>query len=234
MLQGCNLLRNGYICRMSLLKTILLWFAALWVSLIVYNTVFPPISMLMAARVLTFRHVERQYVPLKRISPNLVRAVIAAEDGKFCEHHGVDWEALQNAVKNVVEEDDASHGGSTITMQTAKNLFLWMGYSFARKPIEIPFALMLDAIWSKRRIMESYLNVAEFGRGVFGAEAAARHYFRKPASALSPHEASLLAAVLPSPTRRNAARPTPFVSRYAASINARAGGVASACTRRKK
>lgn len=216
---------------MPLLKTILLFAVSLWTALIVYNTVFPPISMLMTARALTLRHVERKYVPLKRISPNLVRAVIAAEDGKFCGHHGVDWEAMQNVVENVIEEDNHSHGGSTITMQTAKNLFLWMDYPFLRKPLEIPFAMLLETIWSKRLIMENYLNVAEFGRGVFGAEAAARHYFGKSAKSLSPREAALLAAVLPNPTRRNAARPTPFTSRYAASISARAGGVASACTR---
>ena len=219
---------------MHLFKSILLFVVSLWATLLVYNTIFPPISMLMAARVLTFRHVERQYVPLRKISPHLIRSVIAAEDGKFCDHHGVDWEALHSVVKEVVEEDDASHGGSTITMQTAKNLFLWMGFSYARKPIEVPFAIALDAVWSKRMIMENYLNVAEFGRGVFGAEAAARHYFRKSAKNLSPHEAALLAAVLPSPTRRNPARATPFVSRYAASIQARAGGVESACARHKR
>jgi monofunctional biosynthetic peptidoglycan transglycosylase len=212
----------------SLLKFIL----CLWAVLLVYNTLLPPISTLMIARVFTFRHVERQYVPLKRISPHLVRAVIAAEDGKFCEHHGVDWKAMHAVVEDVVTEDDASHGGSTITMQTAKNLFLWMGFSYARKPVEVPFALFIDAVWSKRLIMENYLNVAEFGRGVFGAEAAARHYFHKSAYSLTPHEAALLAAVLPSPNRRKANRPTPFVSRYAASISARAGGVTSSCVRK--
>lgn len=216
---------------MSFLKNIFVWIFAFWVSLLIYNTFLPPISMLMAARVLTFRHVERSYVPLKRISPNLIRAVIAAEDQRFCEHHGVDWKAMKDVVQDVVEDDDTSHGGSTITMQTAKNLFLWMGYSFARKPLEIPFAITIDAVWSKHLIMENYLNVAEFGRGVFGAEAAARHYFHKSAYSLTPREAALLAAVLPSPTRRNAARPTAFVSGYAGNISVRAGGVTSSCTR---
>lgn len=210
---------------------ILLWVVSFWGALIVYNTVFPPISTLMAARVLTLRHVERQYVPLGRISPHLVRAVIAAEDNKFCDHHGVDWQALHAVVKDVVEEDDASHGGSTISMQTTKNLLLWMGFSFLRKPLEVPLALLLDGVWSKRLMMENYLNVAEFGRGIFGAEAAARHYFHKSAASLSAREAALLAAVLPSPTRRNAARPTPFVSRYASSIAARAGSISSSCAR---
>ncbi len=217
---------------MALLKTILLWLVSLWGALLVYNTFFPPISTLMIARVLTLRHVERRYVPLKAISPNLVRAVIAAEDQRFCEHHGVDWKAMHTVVEDVVEEDDTSHGGSTITMQTTKNLFLWMNYfSYVRKGFEIPLALALDLLWSKHRTMEAYLNVAEFGRGVFGAEAAAHHYFHKPASALSPHEAALLAAVLPSPTHRNAAHPTAYVSSYAARTAARAGTVASSCTR---
>jgi monofunctional biosynthetic peptidoglycan transglycosylase len=217
---------------MRTLKTIALFIAALWGALIIYNTLFPPISTLMMARVLTLRHVERKYVPLSKISPNLVRAVIAAEDGRFCDHHGVDWNAMRNVVEDVVTEDDASHGGSTITMQTTKNLFMWMGFSYLRKPVEVPFALFIDTIWSKRLIMENYLNVAEFGRGVFGAEAASRHYFRKSARNLSAREAALLAAVLPSPKRRNAARPTPFVNRYANSIEARMNQVTSACARR--
>lgn len=216
---------------MSLIKSILLFIVSLWVAMIIYNTIFPPISTLMVARVLTFRHVERQYVPLKRISPNLVRAVIAAEDGKFCTHRGVDWKALHAVARDVVEDDDASHGASTISMQLVKNLFLWMNFSYVRKPIEVPLALGVETIWSKRMIMENYLNVAEFGRGIFGAEAAARHYFKKSAKSLSMREASLLAAVLPSPNRRNAARPTPFTNRYANSIAARAGSVTSSCTR---
>lgn len=217
--------------RMATFKTIALFVLSLWGALIAYDMFFPPISTLMAARVLTLRTVERHYVPLPKISPNLIRAVIAAEDGKFCTHQGVDWKALHEVVEDMVEDEDASHGGSTITMQTTKNLFLWMGFSYIRKPIEVPLALGLDAIWSKRMIMENYLNVAEFGRGVFGAEAAARHYFHKSAATLSPREASLLAAVLPSPTRRNAGRPTPFVSRYAASIAARMGSADSHCLR---
>jgi monofunctional biosynthetic peptidoglycan transglycosylase len=215
----------------SILKQLLLWVVALWVALALYNTFLPPFSTLMAARVLTLRHVEREYVPLKRISPNLIRAVIAAEDGQFCNNHGVDWKAIRAVTQDVIADEDASHGGSTITMQTAKNLFLWMGYSYIRKPIEVPMALLLDLIWSKRLIMENYLNVAEFGRGIFGAEAASRHYFRHSAATLSVREATLLAAVLPNPIRRNAARPTGFVSHYADSIAARMNKVTSSCAR---
>ncbi|MDX2095991.1 MAG: monofunctional biosynthetic peptidoglycan transglycosylase [Alphaproteobacteria bacterium] len=217
---------------MGFLRLMLLGIASLWLALLAYNTVFPPISTLMAARAVRFERIERRYVPLRRISPYLVRAVIAAEDGRFCDHHGVDWSALQAVVSEVVEEDDASHGASTISMQTAKNLFLWHGFSYVRKPVEIPLALLLDAVWGKRRVMEAYLNVAEFGRGVFGVEAASRHYFGKSAARLSMREAALLAAVLPSPRRRNPAHPSAFVSLYAQSIALRAGGVASACVRR--
>ena len=215
----------------SFLKAFLLFIVTLWVSLIIYDTLLPPFSMLMAARVLTLRHVERQYVPLNRISQNLVRAVITAEDGQFCQNHGVDWKAMHEVAHDVIEDDDTSHGGSTITMQTAKNLFLWMGYSYARKPIEVPFALGLNEVWSKRLVMENYLNVAEFGRGIFGAEAASRHYFHHSAASLSVHEATLLAAVLPSPTRHNPARPTPYLKDYAASIAGRINTVTSSCTR---
>lgn len=217
---------------MGFLKLMLLGIASLWLALLAYDTLFPPLSKLMAARAVRFERIERRYVPLHRISPHLVRAVIAAEDARFCDHHGVDWPALQAVVSEVVEEDDASHGASTISMQTAKNLFLWHGFSYVRKPVEIPLALLLDAVWGKRRVMEAYLNVAEFGRGVFGAEAASRHYFGKSAAHIGPREAALLAAVLPSPRRRNPARPSAFVSMYAQSIALRAGGVASACVRR--
>jgi monofunctional biosynthetic peptidoglycan transglycosylase len=217
---------------MSLIKTILLWVISLWLALLAYNTVFPPISTLMAARVFTLQKVERKYVPLRRMSPNLVRAVIAAEDGRFCDHQGIDWKAMKAVVSDVVE-DDASHGGSTIAMQTAKNLFLWHGFSYIRKPIELPLAMLLDTAWGKRRVMDTYLNVAEFGRGVFGAEAASRRYFHKSAANLSAREAALLAAVLPSPRRRNPAHPTAFVSNYASSIERRMGGVESGCALRR-
>jgi monofunctional biosynthetic peptidoglycan transglycosylase len=206
--------------------------ASLWLVLFVYNTLFPPISTLMIARVLTFRAVERDYVPLKHISPHLVRAVIAAEDGRFCDHHGVDWQAMRHVVAEAVDDEGVSGGGSTITMQTTKNLFLWMGLSYVRKPIEMPLATLLDAVWSKRRIMENYLNVAEFGRGIFGAEAAARHYFKKAASNLTAREAALLAAILPSPRKRNAAKPTGYVSRYANNIARRMPAASSACVLR--
>jgi monofunctional biosynthetic peptidoglycan transglycosylase len=173
---------------------ILLWRAA------------PPVSTLMLARWATFRGAERIYVPLARISPRLLVAVVTSEDALFCRHHGVDWGAL-NEVINEADEDGPSRGASTITMQTAKNLFLWPQRSAIRKGLEIPLALALDRAWGKRRVLEVYLNIAEWGDGVFGAEAASRRYFHKSAADLTQREASLLATALPNPILRDPSRP---------------------------
>jgi monofunctional glycosyltransferase len=179
----------------------------------------PPVSTLMLVRLVTFRGVERTYVPLSRISPKLIAAVITSEDAQFCRHHGVDWGAL-NEVINGADEDGPSRGASTITMQTAKNLFLWPQRSTIRKALEIPLALVLDRVWGKKRVLEVYLNIAEWGPGVFGAEAGSRRYFHKSAADLSQREASLLATALPNPLLRDPSRPK---RRHAvlAAINAR-------------
>ena len=166
-----------------------------------------PVSTLMLARWLTLRTVERVAVPLEEVSPYVPLAVLASEDSRFCAHHGVDWDVLRRVVEEA-DEDGPSRGASTIPMQTAKNLFLWPGRSYLRKALELPLALYLDAIWSKRRMMEVYLNVAEWGEGVFGVEAAARRHFGKSAFELTRAESALLAAALPSPIRRNAGRPS--------------------------
>lgn len=216
---------------MQFIKNIGLWFATALLTLAVYDTWMPPVSTPMMLHVLTLNRLQHRYVPLSKISPALVHSVIAAEDGKFCSHYGVDWKALGNAVEDLADDDARSHGASTITMQTTKNLFLWNGRSFVRKALEIPMALVMDLFWSKRRIMENYLNVAEFGRGIYGAEAASRYYFHKSARALTSREAALLAATLPNPKKRNPARPSGYVSGYAGSIAARAGGVDARCVR---
>lgn len=174
------------------------------VALVLYRFVPAP-STLMLARWLTFREVNRDWVPLEQISPHLVRAVIASEDQRFCSHAGVDWGEL-NAV--LQDEDGPSRGASTLTMQTAKNLFLWPGRSYVRKALELPVALSIDLAWPKSRIIEVYLNIAEWGDGVFGAEAAAQLYFGKPAAKLSPAEAARLAGALPNPILRNPGRPS--------------------------
>ena len=218
---------------MRILLKLVRYLLVLLLAVIAYDTVFPPVSTLMAARYITGQVVDRQWVPLSRISPSLVRAAIAAEDGKFCRHHGVDWPAMQGAVARAVDPDaEGAHGASTITMQTAKNLFLWHDRSYLRKAMELPLAMGIDLIWSKRRIMEAYLNIAEFGPGIFGAEAAARHYFGISAAGLSPQQAVMLAATLPSPKRRDPRAPSGYMQDYAGNIRARmAMGVYAACVK---
>jgi monofunctional biosynthetic peptidoglycan transglycosylase len=175
-------------------------------GLLVLWRAMPPVSTLMLARWVTFHGVERTWVPLARISPRLIAAVITSEDGQFCRHHGVDWGALNEVITDA-DEDGLSRGASTITMQTAKNLFLWPQRSTIRKGLEIPLALVLDRAWGKRRVLEVYLNIAEWGDSLFGAEAAARRYFHKSASDLTQREASLLATALPNPILRDPSRP---------------------------
>jgi monofunctional biosynthetic peptidoglycan transglycosylase len=193
----------------------------LLVGLTLAYAVLPPLSTLMLSRHVMREPVDRRYVPLNQISPHLVRAVVASEDQRFCSHSGVDWEALREVIEEA-EDDGPSRGASTITMQTAKNLFLWHGRSYVRKGLELPLALVLDLLWSKPRVMEVYLNIAEWGEGVFGAEAAAQRAFGKSAAALTPREAALLAAALPNPLKRPSARPTRFHAAAARRISARA------------
>jgi monofunctional biosynthetic peptidoglycan transglycosylase len=162
------------------LGLVVAWVAAVLLLGLAY-TIVPPVSTLMLGRWVTAQGVERDFVPLEEISPYLPAAVIASEDARFCAHHGVDWEALWEVVEEA-DEEGPSRGASTIPMQAAKNVFLWPSRSYLRKGLEIPIALYIDLVWSKRRMIETYLNVAEWGDGVFGAEAAAQRYFRKPAA----------------------------------------------------
>ena len=173
--------------------------------LILYRWVDPPTSMLMLGQRLTGTPITQRWVPLERMSPNLFAAVISSEDGHFCRHHGVDWGELREAIESAA--DGSARGGSTITMQVVKNVFLWPSRSYLRKAIEIPMAYAMELLWPKRRILEVYLNVAEWGPGIFGAEAASRYHFRKPALLLSQREAALLAVSLPNPIERQAGRP---------------------------
>ncbi len=184
----------------------------------------------MLGRWMTLQPMARDFVSLDEISPHLPLAVMTSEDSLFCEHHGVDWNALWQVVE-AADEDGPSRGASTIPMQVAKNLFLWPNRSYVRKGLEIPVALYLDLIWSKRQMMEVYLNIAEWGEGVFGAEAAAQKYFRKPAQSLSRREAALLAKALPNPLARNPARPSGRHGALAGQLVARMAGAApySAC-----
>ncbi len=181
---------------------------------LVYSVVTPP-STLMLGRWLTARSVQWEPVAFAEISPLLVQAVVASEDQRFCLHRGIDWGALRQVVD---DEEGPSRGASTVTMQVAKNVFLWSGRSYLRKALELPLALFIDALWGKRRVMEIYLNVAEWGDGVFGAEAAARHWFGKTAARLNAQEAAMLAAILPNPIQRSASRPSGYVRARAARI----------------
>jgi len=181
-----------------------------------------PVSTTMLWRWMRGQRVERTVVPLDRMAPSLPRAVISAEDGSFCTHHGIDWRGMREAF---YEADDISEmrGGSTITQQVAKNLFLWQGRSYVRKALEMPLAIWIDLVLPKRRVLEIYLNVAEWGpNGQFGAEAGARYAFNKSARQLSPREAALMAAVLPGPRGRSARQPSANVRRLAGIYEARA------------
>jgi monofunctional biosynthetic peptidoglycan transglycosylase len=193
---------------------------ALGLLVALYGVIHPP-STLMLGRWLTFQPVDRRWMPLDAISPRLPAAVLMSEDSQYCLHHGVDWGVLREVV--LESEDGPSRGASTITMQVAKNLFLWPSRSYVRKGLEIPLALILNVAWSKRRILEVYLNIAEWGPGVFGAEAASQTSFGKSASALGLREASLLASALPNPLRRQAGRPSRGHLRLAAVVAARMG-----------
>jgi monofunctional biosynthetic peptidoglycan transglycosylase len=166
--------------------------------------------------------VSRQWINFSAISPALPRSVIGAEDAKFCSHHGVDWGALRDVIDDA-EDGEVTRGGSTITQQVAKNLFLWPGRSVVRKALELPLALWIDLVLPKQRILEIYLNTAELGpSGQFGAETGSAYAFGHPASALTPREAALLAATLPNPVRRSARNPGPGVRRVAGIYMARA------------
>ena len=174
-----------------------------------------PVSTLMAWRYLTGAPMSRQWIDLNTMSPALPRSVVASEDAKFCSHHGIDWTALREVIDDA-EDGEVARGGSTITQQVAKNLFLWPGRSVIRKALEFPLALWIDLVLPKPRILEIYLNIAELGpSGQFGAQSGAIYAFGHPASSLSPREAALLAAILPNPIRRSARNPGPGVRRLA-------------------
>jgi monofunctional glycosyltransferase len=181
-----------------------------------------PVSTLMLWRWITGAPVERTWVDLKAMSPALPRSVVGSEDARFCTHHGIDWDSLQTAIEDA-QDGEASGGGSTITQQVAKNLFLWNGRSYIRKGMEIPLAMWIDLILSKQRILELYLNIAEMGpTGQFGAEAGSHYAFGRSVSTISPRDAALLAAILPNPVTRSAKTPGPGVRRLASRYMARA------------
>jgi monofunctional glycosyltransferase len=185
--------------------------------------VVDPISTPMLWRYLTGHRVEHSFVPLSRMAPSLPLTVIISEDGSFCHNRGIDLGAMREALAQADEDLAEARGGSTITQQTAKNLFLWQGRSLVRKALEFPLALWLNVVLPKKRVLEIYLNVAEWGpNGEFGAEAAARFAFGKSVRDLTPREAGELAAILPNPVRRSARAPSFVVRRLAALYERRA------------
>jgi monofunctional glycosyltransferase len=195
----------------------------IFIALVALYAVVPPLSTLMLARKIEGRSYQRIYVRLDDVAATAVASVIASEDATFCQNDGVDWGTLHE-VLNGPGKGGPKRGASTITMQTAKNLFLWPSRSAIRKSVEIGMALLLGKVWSKRRTIEVYLNIAEWGDGLFGVESAARHYFHKRASQLDTWEGALLATSLPNPSKRDAAHPSPIQRRLAAAIVARTIG----------
>jgi monofunctional glycosyltransferase len=201
------------------------WFVVLSIAwVLLYAVVPPPVTLTM---ILDGNGITKDWTSLNNIDRNMVRAVIAAEDGKFCSHDGFDRDAIEEAIERN-KKGKRLRGGSTISQQTAKNAFLWQGSGwtrYLRKPPEIWFTFLIEKLWSKRRIMEVYLNVAETGIGTYGVEAGAQRYFNKSAASLSPREAARIAAILPLPKKREAISPSGFTRRYGNTIAARIGQV---------
>jgi monofunctional biosynthetic peptidoglycan transglycosylase len=190
--------------------------------ILVYRFVPPPVTLLMLVRLVEGEGLDKSWRPLERISPHLAQAVIASEDNRFCQHWGFDWKELGGQIDRAMA-GKSTRGASTISMQVAKNVLLWPGRDVLRKLLEVPLTPQLELIWGKRRIMEVYLNVAETGPGMYGAEAAARGYFGKPAGELTRREAALIAAVLPNPRLWSPRRPDGYVRERARVIERRMG-----------
>jgi monofunctional biosynthetic peptidoglycan transglycosylase len=197
--------------------------SVVWVGL--YRFVPPPVTFTMLANAIDGRGIDKDWMSLARMDPDIARAAIAGEDSGFCRHHGFDFTAIQKAMEHN-ERGKRIRGGSTISQQTAKNVFLWQGRSWLRKGLEAWFTVLIETLWGKRRIMEMYLNVAETGIGTYGANAGAMRYFHHDASHMSPTEAARLVAVFPLPKKRGAVAPVGYVRRYGNSIAAREGVVA--------
>jgi monofunctional glycosyltransferase len=207
-------------------RTVLYGFVASLLWVVAYRFLPAPFTLVMVSETLfEGRDIHHEWVPLERISPNLIRSVIASEDNEFCHHWGFDLNELEKAWDRSQRNGGRLRGASTITQQTAKNAFLWGGRSWVRKGFEAYFTVLIEGLWPKRRVMEMYLNIVEWGPGIFGAEAASRHWFGKSASRLSSMEAARLAAILPNPARYRARPPGPYVMGRGYTISARAGSV---------
>ena len=195
------------------------------VAVVVYRFAPPPITLLMVERMFQGHGLDHRWRPLSQMSPALPRAAIAAEDARFCEHHGFDVDAIEKAMRHDDRHPGSIRGGSTISQQTAKNVFLWPERSWVRKGLETYFTVLIEAIWGKRRIMEVYLNTVEMGPGLYGVEAASQRYFHESAKQLAPFQAARLIAILPSPLKWQAVDPGPYVRRRDRRIDAAEGTV---------
>lgn len=194
-------------------------------TVLTHRVIAPPMTFLMVERMAAGHGLDRRWRSLGDISPNLVLAAIAAEDANYCRHRGFDLKAIERALKHNARRPGRLRGGSTISQQAAKNVFLWSGRGWVRKGLEAGYTVLIEALWGKRRTMEVYLNVVEWGPGVYGAEAAARHWFGVSASELTPRQAAGLAAILPSPLKWKAADSGPYVRRRMSRIQAATGTV---------
>ena len=203
--------RNLWVRLLIGLLVFVVAFPPLWVG--VYRFVPPPITPLMIIRTADGRGLDYRWRPLREISPALVQAAVGGEDARFCQHQGFDFAAMRAAMRANERRPGKVRGGSTISQQTAKNAFLWPGRNLVRKAAEAWFTVLIEKLWGKRRIMEVYLNIVEMGPGIYGAQAAAQHYFHKDASQLSSLEASRLAAIFPSPLKWRAVDPGRYVQR---------------------
>lgn len=209
----------------SFLKRLVIWLLILMIVLpllltLVYRFMPVPITPLMVVRLVEGESLNKHWQPADRIADSLKASVIASEDNKFCQHNGFDWDAFAD-VASEFKNQGKLRGGSTISMQTAKNLYLWPSRSYVRKGLEAVYTPMLELMLPKDRIMTLYLNIAEFGPGIYGAEAAAQAYFNTSAAALSPYQSALLAAVLPNPRQYHAGRPSAYIQGRAATIRLR-------------
>ena len=193
--------------------------------LLVYRVVPPPATPLMLIRWVEGQAIDYRWVPLDEMTPALAAAALAAEDNNFCQHTGIDWQAVNQALADF-RDGARLRGASTISMQTAKNLFLWPDRSWLRKGLEAYLTVWLELLWDKHRIIEVYLNIAEFGPGQYGAEAAAQRQFGRSAATLTQRQAAALAVVLPAPLERSAARPTPGLARRAQTVITRSQQIA--------
>ena len=213
-----RLLRN------LLLALFLVLVAGPVVAVILYRFIPPPVTPLMVIRAVAGRGLDHRWRSMDKISPALPRALIAAEDAKFCEHRGFDFEALQKAYENN-ESGRKIRGGSTISQQTAKNVFLWPGRSYVRKGLEAWFTVLIETFWGKKRIMEVYMNSIEYGSGIYGAEAAAQRYFGVSAAKLTQAQSARLAAILPSPLKWKVIKPGKYVAKRTKKIGKASGAV---------